>query len=241
MSKKKLNLSRFYTDIEDDSPINDFRPSIIDYHMYKSPYSYFDAGTLPEVIITPPKDNAVSKAKQIFKERILRNQFYRDLNNIDADRRDYINKLYQIYLKSGSPKIKSTTSKENIVIPLYELISGGNTERANYSPMSNTMYVSPNDIIHDVEAEMSHAFQYYSKDYKNSILEKITSLPGDIKIKGKTGYERVGNIEHSAHSIVEPLMRSYLTDPEIGYDDMIYYIQDMREDPNTYFKNSDEK
>ena len=238
MSKKKLNLSRFY--IAEDTPVNDFRPLIMNYNIYENPNSYFDAGTLPEVTITPPKDNAVSKAKQIFKERILRNQFYRDLDNVDADRRDYINKLYQIYLKSGSPKIKSTTSKDNILIPLYQLIRGKDTERANYSPMSNTMYISPNNTLEDVEAEMPHAFQYYSKDYKNSLLEKI-SLPGDIKIKGKTGYERVGNIEHSAHSIVEPLMRSYLTDPEIGYDDMIYYIQDMREDPDTYFKNSDEK
>jgi len=60
--------------------------------------------------------------------------------------------------------------------------------------------------------ELAHAYQYYADDksVSENNLNPWFNLPGDIKIKGKTGYERPGNAEHSAHSIIEPAILDYV-------------------------------
>jgi len=47
--------------------------------------SYYYAGVLPEVVIRPPKDNAVYKAKYMIPNKELRNAFYESINSGDVD------------------------------------------------------------------------------------------------------------------------------------------------------------
>lgn len=199
---------------------------------------YIDAGTLPEVVIRPPKDNAVYKANYMIPDKALRNQFYNSINE-DYDQRLYINRLYNLYNKAQKPTIKSTRSKLNIQIPFLQKIGivEGDRDRANYNALFNTMFVSPDDTASEIEAELAHAYQYYGTDVprKWGVLNKLESLPGDIKIKGKSGYKRFGNQEFNAHSIIEPMFNTYLTNKDIYYSDIKSMIDDMYDPKNRDF------
>ena len=66
--------------------------------------SAYYAGTLPEIVVKPLKDNAVLKAKTMIPNKNLRNSFYDtiDYGDIDPDfakdSRTYVNRLYDLYL-----------------------------------------------------------------------------------------------------------------------------------------------
>jgi hypothetical protein len=87
--------------------------------------SYY-AGQLPEVIIHPLKDNVVYKANYMIPNKELRNAFYNTIDyatpendyNGAIDSRMYVNRLWDLYLKSQKPAIKSTDSFGNIIMPL---------------------------------------------------------------------------------------------------------------------------
>jgi len=48
-------------------------------------------------------------------------------------------------------------------------------------------------------------------------LNELFDLPGDIKIKGVSGYDRPGHFEYSAHRIIEPAIERYI----MGIDNKI--------------------
>lgn len=199
---------------------------------------YIDAGTLHEVVVTPPKDNAVYKTGYMIPNKELRNQFYNSINP-DYDQRLYINRLWNLYNKAQKPTIKSTRSNLNISMPILQKmgIMKGDRDRASYNPLTNTMFVSPDKTASNIEAELAHAYQYYGTDVprKWGFLNNMLSLPGDIKIKGKSGYERPGNQEFNAHSIIEPLFNQYLTNENIYYNDVRSIIDDMYNPANRDF------
>lgn len=66
--------------------------------------------------------------------------------------------------------------------------------------------------VEDYISELSHAYQSHADDPLLSKygLNSFLSLPGDIKIKGRDGYDRPGNNEFSAHRIIEPAIYRYI-------------------------------
>lgn len=203
---------------------------------------YFDAGTLPQVVVRPPKDNAVYKAGYMIPNKEMRKRFYENLDeDEDLDSRTYINRLWELYKKSQKPSIKNVHNNKLNIVPIYQKIIGGDTDRAHYSALTNTMYVSPEFMANDIEEELSHAYQFYGTDMprKYGFVRLYTSLPGDIKIAGKPGYERIGNFEFDAHKIIQPLFHDYLTTPNINYEDTHDVMMDMYENPGSYFKSID--
>lgn len=207
--------------------------------------AYIDAGILPEITIRPPKDNAVYKTNYMIPNKELRNQFYESIDD-DYDQRLYINRLWDLYNKAQKPTIKSTRSKLNILIPIGQKIGTvkGDRDRANYNPYFNTMFVSPDFTADDVEAELAHAYQFYGTDAsrKYGWLKAITSIiPPDIKINGKSGYDRYGSLEFNAHSIIQPLFNWYLTNKDVLYGDVKSMIDDMHNPDNRDFYFSDKQ
>jgi hypothetical protein len=172
----------------------------------------------------------------------MRNRLYENLDeDDDLDSRTYINRLWELYKKSQKPSIKNVLNNKLDIVPIYQKIKGGDTDRAHYNPLTNTMYVSPENIADDIEAELSHAYQHYGTDMprKYGWVRTLTTLPGDIKVNGRSGYERIGNKEFDAHKIIEPLFHDYLTTPNINYEDMYDVMMDMYENPGFYFKSVD--
>ena len=202
------------------------------YNSYPDSYSFQVQKNLPDVVIHPPKDGAVDKMRKMIPDKNLRTKFYEDLYNnersvyADVDKRLFINRLYQLYKKSGEPSIKSTKSLSNFIVPVIQFVTGNNIHRPNYNPLLNIIHapdMNPNSIV----AELSHAYQYHGTDTPRNYnwIKQWFSLPSDIKINGKSGYERPGNYEYVAHEIIEPYFNSYLTNPNVKYQDVHDLIQ----------------
>lgn len=249
MKPRKPILDRLYFNSYDNDKVLDFERSYnarttpeqraLNHALKSNSRAVFDAGTLPEITIRPPKDNAVYKTGYMIPNKSLRNSFYESIDD-DVDQRMYINRLWELYKKAQKPSIKNVRKQVGI-FPLYQKLRGGDPDRANYSAELNTMHVSPDYTSEDIEAELAHAYQMYGTDFprKYGWPRKILSLPGDIKINGKSGYERIGNSEFDAHEIIEPLFHNYLTVPEINYSDTHEIMMDMYENPDFYFKPID--
>lgn len=214
---------------------------------FESPTVYFDAGVLPEIVVTPPKDDAVYKAKYMIRDKDLRQAFYKKLQEeVDdsgfpksIDHRLYINRLWELYNKSQKPTIRPVTSKYNIFIPVLEKLAGRSGNRANYNYMSNSMFVDPELVDSDIEAELAHAYQFNGTDTPRSWnwVKQAFTLPGDIKINGIRGYDRIGNKEFVAHSIIEPIFHDYLTNPRTSYQDVYDSIQDIYNNQDQFFES----
>lgn len=250
MKPRKPILDRLYFNSYDNDKVLDFERSYnarttpeqraLNHALKSNSRAVFDAGTLPEVIIRPPKDNAVYKTGYMIPNKSLRNSFYESIDD-DVDQRMYINRLWKLYNKSQKPSIKNVLNHKLDIVPIYQKIRGKDTDRPHYTSYTNTMYVSPDYAADDIEAELAHAYQFYGTDMprKYGWPRAIMSLPGDIKIGGKRGYERVGNIEFDAHKIIEPMFHDYLTIPDINYEDTHDVMMDMYENPDFYFKPMD--
>ena len=259
MRPRKPMLDRLYFDSDGEEKVLDFEKSVEDQgfytsgtaeeralrHAIRSPRAVFDAGWLPEITIRPPKDNAVYKVNYMIPNKELRDQFYNSINRYDGyfdddtkDTRTYINRLWELYKKSQKPTIKNIRNSVLNPVRIYQKIRGGDVDRPNYDNFTNTMYISPEYAAEDIEAELAHAYQFYGTDMprKYGFLRNFLSLPGDIEISGKSGYQRPGNIEFDAHSIIEPLFNRYLTDPKVNYQDIYDIMMDAYENPNSYFK-----
>lgn len=212
--------------------------------------AYIDAGTLPEVVIRPPKDNAVYKANYMIPNKQLRNSFYDDTySDKDASgfikqntisQRDYVNRLWNLYKKSSEPTIKSVYDRSS-TIPILQKIGlmEGDDTRANYNPFTNTMYIDPDFAANDIEAEISHAYQMRGTDTPRSWqwMKQFLSRPnGDIKINGVNGYNTPGSTEFIAHRIIEPIFHDYLNSNGIDYSDVYKTIQDVYNNQDSFFK-----
>ena len=176
---------------------------------------------LPEVVVTPTKNTTaqVNQMRKIIPNNTLRNQFYDYLvehtDNISSN--DALNRFMKIYNWVDNPKIK-----------LMNRYSDGSWESTNKYGTSNPDYfmhtISLGDDRtrdeymnrSDLLAELSHAYQMMSKNANRlglkppfkSIVEQIRSRD-DVDKYGRSGYDRIGNIEYNAHSIIEPVMIDY--------------------------------
>lgn len=224
--------------------------------------SYYYAGVLPEVVIRPPKDNAVYKAKYMIPNKELRNAFYESINSGDVDviedylldQRTYVNRLWDLYNKSGKPTIKPISRMSQLPLRLLEKtgLLKYSDNRAHYKPITNTMYVDPEYAAEDIIAELSHAYQVYGTDTPRNWkwMKQFLSRPnGDMVINNKDGYDTPGSLEHTAHKIIEPAFWKYVTDNydanqelpkniqrSYNYEDAFRDIYTMYNNLDTYFK-----
>ena len=234
MEPRKPMLNRLYFDSDGEEKVLDFEKSVQGFytrgtaeeralwHAIKSPRAVFDAGWLPEITIRPPKDNAVYKANYMIPNKELRNQFYNSINRQDEfdgnikDTRTYINKLWDLYIKSSKPTIKPVGSRFSpgmMILQKMGVVDGDET-RATYDNIFNTMYVDPEDAAEDIVAEMAHAYQFHGTDTPRTWtwMKQFLSRPnGDIVINGSDGYDTPGSLEYNAHNIIEPRFNMYLT------------------------------
>lgn len=192
----------------------------------RSPRAVFDAGVLPEIEVRPPNDNAVLKANYMIPNRELRNQFYNTIDEdsyISKDSRTYVNRLYDLYLKSNKPTIKSTTQRFSPDMQFMQKVGfmRGDETRASYNPVFNTMYVDPEHAADNILAEMAHAYQIRGTDTPRDFnwMKQFLSRPnGDMIINGKDGYHTPGSLEYVAHRIIEPRLRMYVNSDKYPYD-----------------------
>ena len=239
MEPKKPMLDRLYFDSDDNNKVLDYETANQNFYgnsttpeqralayAIRSPRAVFDAGVLPEIEVRPPKDNAVFKANYMIPNKELRNQFY---NTIDGnsdnfkDSRTYVNRLYDLYLKSNKPTIKSTTQRVSPGMRIMQKLGfmRGDETRASYDPIFNTMYVDPEYAADDILAEMAHAYQIHGTDTPRDFnwMKQFLSRPnGDMIINGKNGYQTPGSLEYVAHSIIEPRLRMYVNSDGFSYD-----------------------
>lgn len=237
-------------------------------------WAYYDAGVLPEIVIKPPKDNAVYKANYMIPNKELRKAFYnsidseedyftesadgsRDYNGDLLDQRTYINRLWNLYNKSGKPAIRPLSSVPFLTQLANQLsvkagIAKTMEDRPFYRPIQNTMYVSSDYTADDIIAELSHAYQFRGTDTPRNLswMKQFLSRPvGDIVINGKSGYDTPGSVEHVAHKIIEPAFYKYVTDNyyanqelpknmqrSYNYEDAFRDIYTMYNNLDTYFK-----
>lgn len=195
-------------------------------------------GSLPEVIYNF-SDNAensktLSKLREMFHTKqyiknfsrnpIFRNGIRGHERNYTISDNDVINRVYDIYSASNKPNV--THNRSLGVNILGGILFNHNKYRPNYNVITNTIHLpsSFNDThahkywkkhrgdqpninnLHYI-AELSHAYQYNSNNTNN--YTKL-SIPGDIKINGKTGYHRKNHLEYEAHSIIEPNIYDYV-------------------------------
>ena len=194
-------------------------------------------GSLPEVVynFSDNAENAktLSNLREMFHTKQYIKNFSRNPIFIDGIRghernytisdNDVINRVYDIYSASNKPNVTHNRSLHNI---LGGILFNHNKYRANYNPITNTIHLpssyndsksykywkklrgdQPNINNLDYISELSHAYQYYSNNTNN--YTKI-GLPGDIKINGKTGYDRKNHVEYEAHKIIEPNIYDYI-------------------------------
>lgn len=181
-----------------------------------------DGGELGNVVVTPTKQD--KKILRLFKKAIpnkqIRNTIYEDLDiedefqtlaNKTLSQNEKVRNIVSIWQMSGNP------STYNGILDFFTRYPGTSDRRPNYNIWNNSIgNIGFNDdlgVLDDYLAELSHAYQfskYAPKKIRENQLTRFLSLPGDIKIDGKDGYNRPGNLEYNAHSIIEPAIRDYI-------------------------------
>lgn len=167
--------------------------------------AYIDAGTLPNITITPPKNSkAVQKSKEMLPIKLLRDKWYNKISDLSDykgfDQREYIDRIYNIYDASGKPSVTTTRGPEYAVVNPFEIAG---KDRNMYNPIFNRIYLNPTGQPR-FEDELSHAFQN-----SGGVPTGGVSLPGDIEYKGLDGYKRPGHPEYIAHYIIQPILQDY--------------------------------
>ena len=179
---------------------------------------------LPEVVVKPSEEDKNSLAKMIrmLPDAKSREDMYYEIDpwNVNEPLRisqnESIDRLYNVYKLSGYPDVSS----HRTILNYFEYPFSKWLDRPMYNPITNTMHL-PNSEETKYDAagfipELAHAYQFHGD--KTGFLDFLKSafhLPGDIKINGKSGYERPGHMEHTAHSVIEPAIYDYVQ----GYTD----------------------
>lgn len=181
---------------------------------FKDPNKIYNLGDLPEAVITPSEGDILSKNRlnEMFPNvkdyHQLSDYFYGNTARNGLSQNEQIDRLYQIYSVSGKPKLKSASWAMKY-FPIYnkKMRYGA---RPNYNPFSNTIHIYDRNYpdMGNYIAELAHAYQFRAMPFS---WDKLTSLPSDIKVNGKTGYERPTNLEYQAHSIIEPMIENYVS------------------------------
>ena len=141
---------------------------------------------------------------------------------------------------SGNPKISNKNSNVSTLLT-SKPYGNSNVFRANYVPFTNTIHFPatlPNNLID----EYPHGYQKKEKGIMDMGKKTINSL---IKNKGiyNNTYGDTNSVEFDAHQIIEPIMRSYVTEKYHSYDnikdvkDIIKYRQKITDQYNNSTKN----
>lgn len=165
-----------------------------------APNSGYIAGELPEVVVTPGYGNATTlwHLQQMIPSKEYRKKFATGNRAGIVSDNEYIDRMYELWKASKKPDWK--TKKSFFYRPYYNVLTNTIT-----APAKNYL------------AELSHAYQFRhlfpDQDFN------YLGLFGDIKIGGKSGYDRVNNPEYQAHSIIAPVLSNYVQG-EINYKDI---------------------
>lgn len=164
---------------------------------------------LPEIIITPGDDTrkAVLNAKEMFPDKQIRNAIYKDydlwaIDELGVSQTDAINRLHNLYVKSGKPKL---SKKSSLIMK----------NREHYNPLNNTIYL-PDPTFDGYVAELTHANQNATGKWTlPAIAKDIVSHPIEwFKNAGSTHYDpiyqRKGGYEYNAHKEIEPKFWNYI-------------------------------
>lgn len=177
-----------------------------------------NGGELKNVVVTPTKEDKkiLRLLKRAVPDKNIRSDIYerfdKDLewrtsagekSNISQNER--VKNLVSVWQMSKNPKMY------NNIVDKFITDSKLGTPRANYIPILNKFGNIAN--LDDYISELSHAYQFSpnaDKKFRENILLSFLNLPGDISINGKSGYKRPGNLEHTAHSIIQPALENFI-------------------------------
>lgn len=182
----------------------------------------------PELTVSPTPDdlNTATLMRNAIPNDSIRKNFYDwttnnggfdssqiDLNISDKDKAD---RFLNLYNNAQQPSI-------NLLTPDIAVIgkNGDGTLRDYYRPSENAMYIDPNadlKLKNGIMSELPHAFQYYDERTNNHWLtpsqwklDAHHATGADTKDKnGLNSYNRLGNLEYNAHSIIQPVMEDYV-------------------------------
>lgn len=208
-------------------------------------------GKLPEIVYNYSDNSDNSKTRKrlraMFPTKTGIDRFRRFLySNYRDDRiqpsvNTSINRLYNLYKKSGSPRIDTRLSKNDVNTTDYPRayhkhypIIGRYVDSMTLPGMSIPMKSNPKgssfgvvDDFYDTEfiAELSHAYQYnYNKESLGNDRRNAYGFPilnGDEIINRKTEYETPGTVEFNAHRVIEPTIKEYILNPNYNFNDSI--------------------
>lgn len=204
------------------------------------------AGELPEIVSTPTKESISlrKRMQNIIKDPVLRKQFYGYILNSDKGMRtpiisdnEKLLRFVELYRASDSPRIHVTTPHDR---PHYW--DGIPFVNGMYIPTS--YYNSEEKNSRNIVSELSHAYQC-----KNSTAEELGLKPAVGRfLKQAVGrifdddgmYERLGNYEFDAHSLIEPTMHDYISGRTNDFEGQLKdVVQDAWESPEWYSKGVD--
>lgn len=209
-----------------------------DLESIRSKYNEFAEGgkeetiekALPEVVVKPSEEDKNSLAKMIrmLPDAKSREDIYYEIDPfrhladepIKISQNESIDRLYDVYKQSGYPKV----SNHRTVFDYLTYPFSKDLNRSSYNPITNTMHL-PNseEAKYDAEGfipELAHAYQFNGNNA--DFWGNFFHIPGDIKIGGKSGYERPGHMEHTAHSVIEPAIYDYVQGYTDSFNPQVY-------------------
>ena len=184
-----------------------------------------------------------SKVDEKTKEKIIKNSFVG--NNMDAEK---LERQFALNSLSGSPSYKHTAVHPNQeeayakfknqpleksrkeIMDEYRKISNSKI-RPQYNAFTNTIYGNSNT------AETAHAYRNTEKSEILSFIEDYIKYPYFSEKKQLAGYTNRDHFEFDTHTIVEPILESYLNG-EIEKEDIPIYIKTLRERNDKYLSDT---
>ena len=200
---------------------------------------------VPEVVITPDKNTKIlgNNIRGIIKDPVLRNNFYKYILNSDEYRdvpyisdNEKIQRFINLYKKSGNPKV-------HVISPHGRPYYIGGIPFMNDIYASTSYYDNEEDNA-NIVAELSHAYQY-----NNNYAKQLKLKPGIIKelkqgvnriFNEDEAYDKVGNVEYDAHSIIEPAMHEYISGSTDNFEKYLKnFTNEVRNYPKYYSSGVD--
>lgn len=156
---------------------------------------------LPEIVVTPNNDTrqAIQKARLMFPSKKDRDRIYKDydlwgIDELGVSQTDAINRLYDLFNKSGRPKLSTSSS----------LFMG---DREHYNPLNNTIYL-PDPTFDGYVDELTHANQNATGKWPiRRIVSDIIKHPIEWISNSSSKhydpiYKRKDGYEYDAHQII---------------------------------------
>lgn len=184
----------------------------------------------------------MSKADDKTKEKIFKNSFVG--SSMDAEK---LERSFTLNTLSGTPSYKHTAvhpiqeeayakfRKQPLEKSKSELMDeyrkiGSSKIRPQFNAFTNTIYGN------STTAEYAHAYRNTEKSEIISFIKDYIKYPFFTEGQQLAGYTNRDHFEFDTHSIVEPVLESYLSG-EIEKEDIPIYIKKLREQNQKYLSN----